>query len=339
MLLLGILLGMTAVCVAAIYDAYYQLPLPELKRRSRRGDDLATALYRAASYGLSIKALLIVLGLTSLYFSLFFTERATSNWIASLVTLGFVALCALALIPQSKMAQPVLRLAASLAPLLVWLTERLHPVLDRLGRTVRRLRPVRVHTGVYTREDLLQLMEIARKQSGSGFLPGELDIVSHALAFGDKLVRDVMTPKRVVRCVRAGDVVGPVLMGELHETGHSRFPVYEGNGEAEKVIGVLFVHDMVQRMDSRPVRELMHPRVRYVHEDYTLYQTLQAFLKTKQHLFVVVNEFEEYVGIITIEDVLEQVIGKPIIDEFDQYDDLRAVAASAARRDHATHQE
>jgi Mg2+/Co2+ transporter CorC len=50
-----------------------------------------------------------------------------------------------------------------------------------------------------------------------------------------------------------------------------------------------------------------------------------------------VNDFEEYVGILTMEDVLEQIIGKPIVDEFDQYDDLRAVAAKTAQVEHKAH--
>jgi CBS domain containing-hemolysin-like protein len=100
---------------------------------------------------------------------------------------------------------------------------------------------------------------------------------------------------------------------------------------------VLYLHDLVAQKASGSVRDIMRRKVTYVHEDFTLYQTLQAFIKTKQHLFVVVNSFEEYVGIITIEDVLERVIGKLIVDEFDRYDDLRAVAAAAARKDHAAH--
>ena len=149
-------------------------------------------------------------------------------------------------------------------------------------------------------------------------------------------MRQITIPKRVVSEVLSTDVIGPVLMGELHATGHSRFPVRDA-GEKEVIVGVLHARDMVHQMESKPVREVMRSQVQFVHEDYTLYQTLQAFLKTKQHLFVVVNEFEEYVGIVTIEDVLEQVIGRPILDEFDQYDDLRAVAASAAQKDHARH--
>jgi magnesium and cobalt transporter len=122
-------------------------------------------------------------------------------------------------------------------------------------------------------------------------------------------------------------------MGELHASGHSRFPVYEV--KKDNIVGVLYLHDLVATKRSGTVSNIMRRKVTYVHEDFTLYQTLQAFIKTKQHLFIVVNSFEEYVGIITIEDVLERVIGKLIVDEFDRYDDLRAVAAAAAHKDHA----
>jgi CBS domain containing-hemolysin-like protein len=83
----------------------------------------------------------------------------------------------------------------------------------------------------------------------------------------------------------------------------------------------------------------MKKNVKYVHEEHSLEQALHAFIKTNQHMFIVVNSFEEYTGIITIEDILEQVIGHKITDEFDAYDDMRAVAADAARREHKAHKE
>ena len=55
-------------------------------------------------------------------------------------------------------------------------------------------------------------------------------------------------------------------------------------------------------------------------------QVFRALMKTKHHLFIVVNEFEEVVGLVKIEDVLEEIIGQEIIDEYDKFDDLRSVA-------------
>jgi CBS domain containing-hemolysin-like protein len=76
----------------------------------------------------------------------------------------------------------------------------------------------------------------------------------------------------------------------------------------------------------------MRQEVFYINEQLSLDHALNAFLKTKHHLFIVVNEFEDVVGVLSIEDVLEQIIGQPILDEFDQYDDLRAVAAKHASK-------
>jgi magnesium and cobalt transporter len=150
------------------------------------------------------------------------------------------------------------------------------------------------------------------------------------------MVSDVMVPRRGVKLVKASDAVGPIIMDELHDSGHSRFPVYEGDDE-DHIVGTLFLRDLVHARKGGAISGLMDGKVYYVHEDYTLEQALHAFLKTKRHLFIVINNFEEFVGIITIEDILEQVIGHKIIDEFDQYEDMRAVAQHQAEKEHAKH--
>jgi len=137
---------------------------------------------------------------------------------------------------------------------------------------------------------------------------------------------------RAVKLISESEPIGPKLMDELYQSGHSRFPVYKDANT--NIVGTLYLRDMVKKQVKGHVRDVMHEDVYYVHEDFYLAQVLQAFLKTKHHLFIVVNSFEEFVGIITIEDVLEQVIGKQIVDEFDKYDDMRAVAAAKARKEH-----
>jgi CBS domain containing-hemolysin-like protein len=98
-------------------------------------------------------------------------------------------------------------------------------------------------------------------------------------------------------------------------------------------VGTLYLRDLVGETGSKHVKELMSPQVFYIHEEESLAHALRAFLNTHHHLFVVVNNFEEFVGVLSIEDVLEEIIGKEIVDEFDQYDNLRAVALSLAEKD------
>jgi CBS domain containing-hemolysin-like protein len=75
----------------------------------------------------------------------------------------------------------------------------------------------------------------------------------------------------------------------------------------------------------------MEPRVFYIKEDQSLGHALAAFIRTHHHLFIVVNEFRETVGLLSLEDTIEALIGRKIVDEFDTHEDLRAVAARNVR--------
>lgn len=330
--ILGLICAVLAICFAALYRAFGHVSAKEMKRRARSGDDIAALLYKTVSYGLSTKLLLGGLAALSTYGAFVFMVQALDAWLA-LPVLVIIAILGMIFVETKGGANRVsLWMAKKVSPALSWLLERLHPVFNMVSRTIRRLLPIRIHSGMYEKEDLAALLEKQKQQTDNRIPHGEIDLLTHALSFGDKTVADALVPKRVVQSVSVEEAVGPVLMGELHASGHSRFPVYEV--KKDNIVGVLYLHDLVATKKSGVVRNIMRRKVTYVHEDFTLYQTLQAFIKTKQHLFVVVNSFEEYVGIITIEDVLERVIGKLIVDEFDHYEDLRAVAAAAAHKDH-----
>jgi len=162
----------------------------------------------------------------------------------------------------------------------------------------------------------------------------ELKIAENALVFGDKLIGDHMTPLASVYFVSGEEVLSPVVLGELHDSGHSRFPVYQGSNQ--NIIGTLYIKDAMTVKDSKTIKQVMRSEVYFIHERQTLDHALKAFIKVRHHMFMVVNEFEDVVGVLSIEDVIEQIIGRQIIDEFDKYDDLRAVAKHyAEQKEHA----
>jgi len=323
------LAGFTLLCISLL-KTYHHLPEKELKRRARAGDVVAQGLYKAAAYGFSLRVLLwLMVGVSS---GLFFVVL-NSSVPPALAVLGAVALIwfGFAWLPQARVTSFSTRLATGLSPALAWLLSYAHPLFDRIVSFIRRHRPVRIHTGLYQKEDLLELINQQQVQADNRMTEEELRIASSALTFADQSIGDRMTPRRVVKTVAADSAIGPVLMSDLHDSGHSRFPVL-GN-EPEQFVGTLFQRDIIDAKSGGHVRDVMKPDVYYVHEERPLSDALQAFLKTKHHLFIVVNSFEEFVGIITIEDVLEQIIGQAIIDEFDKYDDMRAVAARHADAD------
>jgi len=333
--ILGVILAGIAVVFWVLLRTYEHVPERELKRLARGGDEVARLLWRASAYGASLRTLLVTASVVFGVLALWAFVLAIGALLGALVLLAFVGVLVFVFVPSQELTRSSLALGKWAAPGIAWVLERLQPVIGLGVRFVHKHRPLHIHTGLYEKADLVELLERQKGQLDSRISNSEIELLKHSLTFGDKLVSDALVPKRVVESVSATESIGPVLMDELARSGHSRFPVYEG--KHDNIVGVLYLHDLVAAKRTGNVADLMSRKLTYVHEDFTLYQALQAFLKTKRHLFLAVNSFEEYVGILTIEDVLEQMIGKPIVDEFDRYDDLRAVAAAAARKDHLDH--
>ena len=333
-LIIAIALALLTLLFVSLQKTYTHVPRPELKRRARAGDDFANMLYRAAGYGFSLQVLLwafVIIGASGFFV---LVSRSFPAWLATFASLvllwfGFVWL------PNTRVTRFGNILAKYVTPTLSRLLDLLHPLLSKIATNARKHHSITLHTGLYQKEDLLELLNRQKTQVDSRITDAELQIAQNALMYGDKLVRDVLTPRRVVKMVSVTDSIGPVLMDELHANGHSRFPAFQD--KPDNIIGTLYLRDLMTNKAGGRVRDLMVRDVYYVQEEGTLDHVLEAFLKTKHHLFIVVNNFEEVVGIITIEDVLEQILGKPILGEFDKFDDMRAVASLEAGHVHQKH--
>lgn len=336
MTIISTILAVLLLLLVSINRTYSHYPLKELKRRARDGDKIAVSLVRAAGYGHSTSV--VLWGVSLLVSAVLFVQLSIQApaWfafssIAALLWLGFVWL------PAARISAISERLAAILAPVIARLVSALHPVIDKIVRFIDSHRPIQLHTGMYDKDDLLELLETQKVVPENRIEKAELELATTALRFGDHTIGQHMTPRRVVKMVSVEDQLGPIVMDELHASGHSRFPVYEG--AQDTIVGTLYLHDLLHTKTNASARSLMRPSVYYLHEDQSLYDALQALLITHHHLFVVVNEFEEFVGVLSSEDILEVLIGKPIVDEFDKYDNLREVAARAAKKEHKEHKE
>jgi CBS domain containing-hemolysin-like protein len=188
-----------------------------------------------------------------------------------------------------------------------------------------------------SREELLHLVN----QSGNLLSSDEKKLIQHGLEFDSKTVEEVMTPRGVIDSISKKELLGPLVLDDLHKTGHSRFPVIDE--DIDHVVGMLHIHDLftLDTKRSTTAEKAMEARVFYIRQDQSLHHALAAFIRTHHHLFIVVNEYRETVGIVSLEDVTEALLGRKIIDEFDTHDDLRQVAMrnprsnndSAARQD------
>ena len=196
-----------------------------------------------------------------------------------------------------------------------------HPLIFRAIRSVAPL-PNDTYD-IESKEELLEMVA----QAGDVLTRDEKKLITNGLNFETMRVEGVMTPRSVIDSIKVEETLGPLVLDELHNTGHSRFPVIDG--DIDHVVGMLYVQELLkvgQTAKTKTAAQAMDPIVYYIREDQTLQQALAAFLRVRHHLFVVVNEFRETVGLLSLEDVVEALLGRKIVDEDDVHDDLRQVA-------------
>ncbi len=136
------------------------------------------------------------------------------------------------------------------------------------------------------------------------------DLVRSAVEFGDKLVKEVMTPRPRVFAVRDSMTLEQFL-AELKVHNYSRVPVYSGS--LDNITGIAFAHDLLQISDeearTRTVASIQRPAA-FVPETKKGYELLREMQREKQHMRIVIDEYGGVAGLVTIEDLLEQIVGE-----------------------------
>jgi CBS domain containing-hemolysin-like protein len=147
------------------------------------------------------------------------------------------------------------------------------------------------------------------------------ELIHSIFEFGDTTAKEVMVPRIDMIMAEAGTPRSDVLK-LIEENGHSRIPVYDGS--VDEIIGAVHVKQLVRngKVDASeiPVRELVRPVI-FVPETKKIDELLQEFQQTKSHLAIVVDEYGGTSGMVTLEDVIEEIVGE-IEDEYDTQETL-----------------
>lgn len=323
LMLLSIVIFTCLVLVTGMQPVKSHLGASELKRRAKKSPAAALELRRYAAYATletllrTLRAILLVLLVGVLI--------AAFGWgwgVALAVVLAVVY-------PSTARIGYVRSLSRRLYG-------RSEPwLLEFVARYTRALRAVREPSGtggeplrkIHSREDLAELISHSEDVIGKS----EQLLLSSAMSFFGKNVSEVMTPRSVIDFIKKAEFLGPLVLDELHSLGHSRLPVIDG--DLDHIVGVLHLRDLLSLDIKRSVtaEKAMEAKVFYIHEDDTLEHALAAFIKTRHQLFIVINQNRETVGLLTLEDTMEALIGRQIVDEDDVHDDLRKVAEREGR--------
>lgn len=164
-------------------------------------------------------------------------------------------------------------------------------------------------------EDRAQLLQLLHSACERKLLDADaLSITEGALSASETAVRDVMVPRAQMDTIDLNDPLDEVRRIVV-DTGHSRFPVHDG--DRDNVVGILLAKDLLRLRDGAPfdLRAWLRPAV-FIPESKRLDVLLREFRVSRNHMAVVVDEYGGVAGLVTIEDVLEQIVGD-IADEYD----------------------
>lgn len=171
-----------------------------------------------------------------------------------------------------------------------------------------------------SREDLESLLEDAQAQDL--IEQDALQMIKGVLNVFETRVRDVMVPKVQLSYVDEADPLD-VILDKILESAHSRYPVF--SADTDEVVGILLAKDVLQAVTKHDLTELVQLQELYrapvmVSESKRLNVLLKEFKKSRNHMALVVDEYGELAGLVTIEDVLEEIVGD-IEDEHDESED------------------
>ncbi len=284
----------------------------------------ATVVERLLSDPYRFKATILVINAAATIAATAFTMRLTRGldgwW--RLIALGVLLLLIMILseaLPKALAIRNPSRAAHLLAGPMAFITRLLWPLISALGFLTGPL--IRVlskqpnpQLPLVTEEELLLLVNVGEEE---GLIePDEREMIEGIFSFGDTVVREVMIPRVDIVALEAGASLDEALDAVISR-GHSRIPVYEET--IDRVIGILYAKDLLPSLRTGQraiaITKLLRPP-HFVPETMKVDALLKDLQTRKVHLAVVVDEYGGTAGLVTIEDLLEEIVGD-IQDEYD----------------------
>jgi len=295
----------------------------ELKRKISIGNKNAEKVYAVRKRG-NLLLCTLLLGNVGVNSTLaIFLGNIASGVMAGLIATGLIVIFG-EIIPQATFARYALMIGAKTAWLVKIFIFILLPVCWPLAwildKTLGEEMP-----SIYSKKELMKIVEEHEDLKESEVDADEERIIKGALSYSDKNVEGVMTPRTVVYALKLNDVLDERLINKIKEKGFTRIPVYEKT--IDNVVGILYVKDLISIKVGTKIGSIYKKEnILKVSNNLKLDEMLNKFIKTKTHLAFIKDEYGGLRGIITLEDIIEEIIKQEIVDETDKVADMQQKA-------------
>ncbi|MFN7984174.1 MAG: hemolysin family protein [Vicinamibacterales bacterium] len=302
--------------IDAAFTALMRLSLRLLAERSDRPDELGEYLDDPVRLFAPVRLLLaIVTAVETVLLARGIGLYGPQPLVMVFVSVGVFITVFLVVLPRLLVNGDPERVLELLLPFFKPAARLLSPIADWTSRAVRSRKATPSSDGQPAEPGDVTRAYLDSTE-GEGLIEGEeRRLIQSIVDFGDTLVREIMTPRPDIVAIRDDATIGD-LLSRFREQEYSRFPVYKDS--LDNIVGFLFVKDLValrQRDDSMPIRPLVRPAV-IVPESKRVPELLKQFQRQQTQIAIVVDEYGGTAGLVTIEDMLEEIVGE-IRDEYD----------------------
>jgi len=296
------------------------LSVHELKRKAKLGDKDAKKIYPIRKKGNFLLVTLLLGNVTVNAIIAILLGSVTSGLIAAIISTTIITIFG-EIIPQATFSRHALKMGAEFIWLVKIFSYGLYPIAKPIAWILDKTLGQELNT-VYSKGELIEIIKEHRRSGGINLGIEEEKIIQGALLFAEKKVKDVMTPETMMVSFEASQKVDSELIEEMLESGLSRFPVYKK--DRSRIVGILFIRDVFKKDNiGKSIGRLASKEVKFINEEKDLAYVFNKLLRSKHPLAITVNEFKTILGVITLEDVIEEIIQDEIVDEGDVYVDMR----------------
>jgi len=327
--LIIVVLIMMSALFSGLTLGFFSLNKDDLGRKAELGDKQAKKVYSVRKNGNLLLCTLLIGNVAVNSVLAIFLGTIASGVVAGLLATGLIVIFG-EIVPQAAFS----RYALVLGSKLVWLVRIflviLLPICWPLAWILDKVLGDELDT-VYSKRELIKMIEKHEDLSESEIDEDEERIIKGGLSYSEKTAQDIMTPRVEIMALEKKQRLDKKTLSEIVASGHSRLPVYKER--TDNVVGILYAKDLIAvDLKNKTAGAIARKNVIFVDSGTHLDDLLEDFKRTRNHLFVVIDEYNSVVGLVTIEDVLEEIIGAEIIDEFDVRADLQEHAKKKAKK-------
>ncbi len=290
-----------------------------LRRKIKLGDKNAKKVYPLRKEG-NLLLCTLLLGNVAVNSALaVFLGSLTKGVVAGLLATSLIVVFG-EVLPQALFSRYSLKFGSKFTWLVYFFMYLLYPITKPLALLLDKFLGGELPT-VFSKKEFHLFLEKQKELKDSDIKSHEFEILKKGLIFSEIQVRNIMISKDKTFMVSANASLDKDLLRKIHQKGHTRIPVYYRN--ENKIVGLLYSKDLilVSPKDERKVKHVMRKRIYYISENAPLDKLLSFFKEKKSHLFIVRDRAKKILGIVTLEDVLEEIVGE-IVDEYDLIKDM-----------------